>query len=67
MPKKSNLTNNNNLLKNESLNSDRFCERKSLPNNFAEKILDLEIEMDKEIINISALRQLLELYAVTLI
>lgn len=47
-----------------SAKSEKFFEKKSLPKDFAEKILDLEVEMDKENINISSLRRLLELYAV---
>ena len=49
---------------NEPLKSERYCDKKSLPKDFAENLLDLEIEMDKENININALRKLLELYAV---
>ena len=51
--------------KHETPKSERFCENKSLPKDFAEKILDLEIELDKENINIATLRKLLELYAVS--
>lgn len=51
--------------KHEKPKSERFCENKCLPKDFAEKILDLEIELDKENINIAALRKLLELYAVS--
>jgi hypothetical protein len=40
-------------------------EKKRLPNNFAEDVLILEIEMERKNVQIQKLNKLLELYAVT--
>lgn len=38
--------------------------KKTLPPNFAEDLLDLELEMERENVNIESVKKLIELYTV---